>query len=310
MTTGVLVMAYGTPAAPEDLEAYYTHIRRGRAPTPELLAELRGRYEAIGGLSPLMAITRAQTDAVARALADRGHRDLAVTLGMKHAPPFIEDGVAELAEGGAQRIVGVVLAPHYSAFSVGEYGARAQGAAERAATAPRVDIVRSWHREADYLDYLERAVADALASIPAGDAASCHVLFTAHSLPERILGAGDPYPDELRETAGAIAARLDLAHWSVAWQSAGRTSEKWIGPDVLDRMRELAAEGTRAIVVCAAGFVSDHLEVLYDLDIEAAAEAKALGIAFARTAMPNADPLLAGAVASAVDARLGAVAGG
>ncbi len=169
--------------------------------------------------------------------------------------------------------------------------------------------MRSWHREPAYIDYLERAVTDALAAIPADAAGSCHVLFTAHSLPERILEAGDPYPDELRETAAAVAARLDLPRWSVAWQSAGRTADPWLGPDVLERMRELAADGAQAVVVCPAGFVSDHLEILYDLDIEAAAEADALGIAFARTALPNADPLLAEAVAGAVETRLGAPTG-
>jgi ferrochelatase len=280
-------MAYGTPAGPGDVEAYYTHIRHGRPPTPELLADLQRRYRAIGQ-SPLLAITNAQVAALQAALERRG-LSVPVALGMKHASPFIEDAVLELAQAGAQEITGVVLAPHYSRMSVGEYTSRAQAAALQAPGSPRVSVVRSWHLAPGYLDFLASALSDALAQIPAGPRERAHVLFTAHSLPERILGEGDPYPTQLAETATAVAGRLGLGRWSVAWQSAGRTADPWIGPDVLEVMGDLAAGGTPAVVVCSAGFVADHLEVLYDLDIEARQRAGELGIEFARTASPNDD---------------------
>jgi ferrochelatase len=297
-------MAYGTPSGLDDVEAYYTHIRRGRPPSPELLDELRGRYAAIGGRSPLLEITHAQVAAVGEQLRADGHGDIEVALGQKHAAPFIEDGVAALLDAGVQRIVGVVLAPHYSGFSVGEYAERTRKAAEQASPPPEVAVVRSWHLEPEYLEFLSGALEDAIASLPEASRGDCHVLFTAHSLPERILEGDDPYPTQLRETAAAIAARHDLRNWSVAWQSAGRTPEPWIGPDVLDAMAELAAAGAPAVVVSPVGFVSDHLEILYDLDIEAAQRARELGIDFARTAAPNADPHLAKAVAAAVEVQL------
>ncbi len=303
--TAVLAMSYGTPAGPEQLEAYYTHIRRGRPPTPELLADLRQRYEAIGGHSPLLELTRAQVAGIERALAQAGRPDIRVALGMKHANPFIEDTVAELAAGGARRIVGLVLAPHYSRMSVGEYSERASAAgATAAAGRPEVSVVPSWHLAPGYLDFLSAALEDALQVLPTEAQETVHVLFTAHSLPKRILGENDPYPAQLRETAAEVAASTGLERWSVAWQSAGRTPEPWIGPDVLEAMSELAAAGARGVVVCPAGFVTDHLEVLYDLDIEAAMHARELGIAFARTASPNTDPRVLDALAGVVIDKL------
>lgn len=277
---GVLVLAYGTPATPADVEAYYTHVRRGRPPTPELLAELQGRYRAIGGTSPLMERTRAQADGLAAALGD-GWR---VELGMKHAPPFLEDGVAALAAAGVERLVGLVLAPHYSRLSVGEYAARVQAAAAESGVGAA--MVESWHLEEGYLDLLAGFVKDGLAELPMG----AEVVFTAHSLPARILADGDPYPSQLEATAAAVAERAGVEEWSVGWQSAGRTPEPWIGPDVLDVLRSRAAEGSAGVLVCPAGFVSDHLEVLYDLDVEASALAAELGLPFARTRMPNDHP--------------------
>ena len=301
--TAVLAMAYGTPEGPEQLEAYYTHIRRGRPPTPELLAELRGRYEAIGGRSPLLELTRAQVAGIEQALAEAGRPDIRVALGMKHAAPFIEDAVAELAGSGARRIVGLVLAPHYSRMSIGEYAERVQAAAA-AAGRPEVSVVPSWHLAPGYLDFLSTALEDALQTLPPETEERVHVLFTAHSLPKRILAEDDPYPAQLRETAAAVASCTGLERWSVAWQSAGRTPEPWIGPDVLEAMNDLAASGASAVVVCPAGFVADHLEILYDLDVEAVERARELGIAFARTASPNTDPRLLDALAGVVLDRL------
>jgi protoporphyrin/coproporphyrin ferrochelatase len=290
---GVLLMAYGTPATPDDIEAYYTHVRRGRPPTPELLAELRGRYEAIGGTSPLLERTEEQRAGIEAALGD-GYR---VQLGMKHAPPFLEDGVASLAAAGVSRIVGLVLAPHYSALSVGEYAGRAAAAAAEAGVP--LTMVESWHLAPGYLDLLARFVTDTVAGL---GVEPVEVVFTAHSLPERILAMGDPYPDQLAETAAAVAERTGVRRWSVGWQSAGRTPEPWIGPDLLDVLPMLVAAGAAGAVVCPAGFVSDHLEILYDLDVEARAAAERLGLPFARTPAPNAHPAFCATVAEVVRA--------
>ena len=297
--SGVLAMAYGTPATRADLEPYYTHIRRGRPPSPELLAELRARYDAIGGRSPLHEITEAQAAGLGAAL------DVHVAVGYKHAPPFIEDAAAALLAAGVERVVGVVLAPHYSHMSIGEYAARAAKAlGERA----RFAVVRSWATAPGYVEWLAEAVHAALARLgPA--AAGAEVVFTAHSLPERILAAADPYPDELRATAEAVAGAARLARWRVAWQSAGRTAGPWLGPDILEVLPQIAAAGATGVVVCPAGFVADHLEVLYDLDIEAARAARELGLPFARTASPNADPRLAATLADAVTPLLAAEVG-
>ncbi|MGI8683812.1 MAG: ferrochelatase [Acidimicrobiales bacterium] len=296
---GVLVMAYGTPASPDDIEAYYTHIRRGRPPTPDLLADLRRRYDAIGGISPLAARTRAQADGIAAALGD----GYTVALGHKHAAPFVEDGLAELVAAGVTRVIGLVLAPHYSALSVGQYHQRAAAAAD--AQGVSYTGIGSWHRHPALVDLLAERVATARKRLSMSDGAVVETLFTAHSLPERAVGLDDPsYPDQLRETAEAVAAVAGIDRWRTAWQSAGRTADPWIGPDILEVIRALPAEGVDAVVVCPAGFVSDHLEVLFDVDIEARGVADGAGLGLERTASFNDDPrfvgLLAGLVRDAV----------
>lgn len=293
MTTGALLMAYGTPRDRDDIEPYYTDIRRGRPPTPDQLADLVRRYDALGGTFPLRAITDRQVAAVAAALGS-GYE---VALGTKHSHPSVEDAVDDLAARGVDRIVGLVLAPHYSAFSVGEYAGRAGAAGEKHGVP--VDTIESWHLLPAYLSFLQRAVGDALTNVPDGS----EVVFTAHSLPQRILASGDPYPDELRRTAEAVVERLGLPAWSIGWQSAGRTNEPWLGPDVLDIVRDRARAGAPGLVVCACGFVADHLEVAYDLDIEAAALAADLGFPFARTASLNDDPDVMRALADLVASR-------
>lgn len=290
---GVLVMAYGTPAGPDDIEAYYTHVRRGRPPTPELLAELAARYEAIGGTSPLLARTRDQVSGIARALGPAWD----VELGQKHAYPFIEDGAAALVARGVERIVGVVLAPHYSSLSVGQYEARLRRAVEQAGPGRAVAMVASWHLEPSLVGLLARDLAATLERFAVAD---CEVVFTAHSLPTRVLDSGDPYPRQLAETAEAVAAAAGVDRWSIGWQSAGRTAEPWIGPDILELIDERAAAGSPGMVVCPAGFTSDHLEILYDLDVEAARRAASRGLDFTRTQMPNDHPALCHAVAEAV----------
>ena len=294
---GVVVMAYGTPRGPDDVEAYYTHIRRGRPPTSDQLADLRRRYDAIGGTSPLAERTEGQRAGLQAALDERAPGATTVLLGQKHAAPFIADAVEAAAGAGAEQVVGLVLAPHFSAASVGEYQHRLKEAAGRCGVSAAA--IDSWHLEDAYLTFLAGAVTEARSALPDDH----KVLFTAHSLPERVL-AGDPYPDQLRASATAVAERVELlpwAGWAIAWQSAGATPEPWRGPDVLTVIRELGATGrTAGVCVCPQGFVADHLEVLYDLDVEARAEADRLGLAFTRTRSPNADPAFCATVADVV----------
>lgn len=284
----VLLMAYGTPRHPDEIEAYYTDIRRGRPPTPEALAELVERYAAIGGLSPLAQLTEAQRDALQRALDERAPGRFEVTLGLKHAEPKIERAVEQIAARGIGRIIGLVLAPHYSTYSIGQYLGRAREAA--APFGITVDGIDSWATDTAFVDFLASDLRRRLEAMPT----ATKVLFTAHSLPQRIIDAGDPYPDELRATAAAVAQRVGLHEWSdwaIAWQSAGRTPEPWIGPDIGDVIDDLAAAGNvDGVIVSACGFVADHLEVLYDLDIEAAERARARGLSFDRTSCVNDDP--------------------
>ena len=295
MSSGLVVMAYGTPASPDDIEPYYTHIRRDRPPSPAALAELTGRYQAIGGTSPLAERTRAQVDGVAAALEEAEPGAWRVALGHKHAAPFVEDAVAGLADAGVERIVGLVLAPHYSRGSVAEYHSRAATAAEAQGIGYRG--IDRWHDEPAWLDAQAERVRAARATLPE----PTMVLFTAHSLPERVL-EGDPYADELQASAAAIAKRADLGdEWDLAWQSAGRTPEPWRGPDILDVIRDLGAGGEVAgVLVCPQGFVSDHLEVLYDLDVDADRVAGEAGLAFARTASINDEPAVMRALAARV----------
>jgi ferrochelatase len=297
---GVLLMAYGTPRSQEEILPYYTDIRRGRAPTPELLAELTARYDAIGGISPLAQRTESQRDELQRQLDAIEPNRYSVRLGLKHAHPMIEEAVADFARDGFTDLVALVLAPHYSSYSIGQYVGRAREAATpHGITLSGID---SWATEPAFVDFLARDMKARLDSMPS----DTRVLFTAHSLPQRIIDGGDPYPTELRATAEAVAARVGLREgdqWSIAWQSAGRTPEPWIGPDILAVIDEFAdAQTTSAVLVSACGFVADHLEVLYDLDIEAKAHAAQRGLAFDRTACVNDDTEVLRALARRVTA--------
>lgn len=296
---GVLVMAYGTPAGPDDVERYYTHIRRGRPPTPELLADLRRRYDAIGGISPLAARTRAQADGVRAALGP----GFAVALGQKHAAPFVEDGAAELRAAGATAVIGLVLAPHFSALSVGQYHQRAAAAVESGGGSYRG--IGSWHRHPVLVGLLAERVTEARARLGVPEGAAVETVFTAHSLPERARSLDQPsYPDQLRSTAEAVAEAAGLDRWRVAWQSAGRTADPWIGPDILEVLRALPGDGAEAVIVCPAGFTSDHLEVLFDVDVEARQVAAEVGLPLGRTASFNDDPRFVALLASLVTDEL------
>jgi protoporphyrin/coproporphyrin ferrochelatase len=299
---GVLVMAHGTPDSTAGIEPFYTSIRRGHPPTAELLAELEDRYRAIGGLSPLTDVTRSQVAALSGELEARAPGRYLVAYGAKHVEPRIEQGMADLLIAGVDHVVGIVLTPHESSFSVDSYLDRAAVVAAEAG----VDFVgvRSWHQTEGFSDLLSERTASALASLGPTSRRTPVVFFTAHSLPERALGADDPYARQVAESATEVATALGLdasgAEWSVAWQSAGRTSDVWLGPSLDDEILRAAERGATAVVVCPVGFVADHLEILYDLDIEAAGVATSHRLVFARTASLNHDPRFVDVLARAV----------
>ena len=296
MKRALLVMSYGTPEQLEDVEPYYTHIRRGTPPTPELLAELVGRYEAVGGPTALNRITREQAAGLGRAVAERGH-EVDVYIGFKHVSPFIGDAVRRMAEDGIERAVGIVLAPHYSLRSIAEY---AHYAEEARPPGLELEIVRSWHDAPGFVAFLASRLGEAVGR----SAGNPLVLFTAHSVPARVLEKGDPYPDQLRETCELVAGQAGVDRWEFAFQSAGRTADPWLGPDVLEVIEAAADRGERDLVVQSVGFVADHLEILYDLDIEARQSAEARGMSYRRAAMPNAAPEFLDALADVVAPRI------
>ena len=287
----VLLMAYGGPGSLEDVEPYLNDVRGGRPTSPELLHEVRERYATIGGRSPILELTRAQAAAVARALGP----GFDAFVGMRHWHPYIRETMDEIATAGHRRVIGVVMAPHYSAMSVGAYEKKLVEATQgRFETA----LVRSWGDHAAFLEAVSEHVAQALQRFPSP--AAVQVIFTAHSLPQRILAAGDPYPDELRASAAAVAARHSLKDWRFAYQSAGATADPWLGPDAGDVITELAAKGRRAFLIVPIGFVCDHVEILYDIDVEYQALAARLGVQLERTASLNAAAGLVAAVADVV----------
>ena len=295
---GVVLMAYGTPRSKDEILPYYTDIRRGRPPTEEQLGDLIRRYEAIGGLSPLAKITDAQRDSLQAALDAINPGAFTVRLGLKHAAPMIEDATQQLIDEGVESIVGLVLAPHYSSYSIGQYLGRVKAIAEPAGV--KVSGVDTWATEPAFVEFLTTDLRSKLKNANG----KTKVFFTAHSLPQRIIDGGDPYVSELRSTAEVIASNLGLhegADWDIAWQSAGRTPEPWLGPDILQVIDDVAAQGAyQSVIVSACGFVADHLEVLYDLDIEALNHASSKGLGFSRTACVNTDPNVMNALAARV----------
>jgi len=287
----VLLMAYGGPGSLDEVEPYLQDVRGGRPTAPEFVQEIRQRYARIGGRSPIRELTEAQAAGVRRALDER----FAVYVGMRHWHPYIRDVVEQIVADGHRRVVGIVLAPHYSAMSVGAYEKQLLEAA-----AGRLDpaLVRRWGDHPKFLDAVAGRVAQAVQRFPAPGAV--HVLFTAHSLPERILATGDPYADELRASAAAVARRAGLAAWGLAYQSAGATPEPWLGPEAGAVMTALAGQGHRAFLIVPIGFVCDHVEVLYDVDVMYRELAGRLGVRLERTTSLNDDPLLVHALAEIV----------
>jgi len=302
----VLLMAYGSPDRLDQVEAYYTDIRRGSPPPPHLLEELLGRYRAIGGGSPLSRIVEAQRVAVEAELAARG-RPLRVYAGMRHIEPRIGRIVEGMAADGVDRFAAIALAPQKSSNAAGYRRAVDAALAGLGEGAPSLSYVDSWYDQPRFIEALVASTREALARFP--DPAAVRVMFTAHSLPARVVAEGDPYPQELAGTAALVADRLGLARYDFAFQSAGRTGDPWLGPDILDEIRRLASERVRELVIRPVGFVADHLEVLYDIDIEAQAVAREAGIRLERARSMNTDPIFIAGLADVAEAALAAPAG-
>jgi ferrochelatase len=289
MNPAVVLMAYGSPERLADVPAYYDDIRGGRPIAPELLEDLVERYRRLGieDSSPLNAITERTRAALERELA------LPVYTGMKHWNPRIAEAAAAAVAGGAEIVVGLVLAPHYSALSIKGYRDQLE---EALAGRAEVRFVDTWHDEPGFAELLAHKLRGTQA----------HVVFTAHSLPERVLAMGDPYKDELLETSSLVAERAALGdNWSFSFQSESPTGEPWLGPDILDHLRDLHARGIDRVLVCPVGFVSDHLEIRWDLDVEAAELARELGLELSRIEMPNDEPALVQTIATIVRRQLG-----
>lgn len=303
---GLLVMAYGTPYKEEDIERYYTHIRRGRKPTPEMLTDLKNRYAAIGGISPLAKITQEQAEKLTTHLNDvQDEFEFHLYIGLKHIEPFIEEAVQQMHEDGIEEAVSIVLTPHFSTFSVESYNGRAKQVAERLG-GPRMFSIESWYKEPKFIQYWVDAVQAIYREMPAVEREHSVLIVSAHSLPERILQSGDPYPEQLRETAELIAEGAGVSQYAIGWQSAGNSPEPWLGPDVQDLTRDLHKEhGYQAYVYIPVGFVADHLEVLYDNDYECKVVTDEIGASYYRPKMPNANKLFIDALATVVMSALG-----
>ena len=287
----VLLLAHGTPDSLEEMEEYLTLVRGGKPPSPELVEEMQHNYGAIGGRSPLTERTRAQAAALGAVLGGTP-----VYVGMRNWKPFIADALRQAAEEGVTELLALPLAPQFSSLSVGKY----RQAVEKAQPPGlAVRFVSSWH---DHPGLLQAFAEMVLAAAPREGEA---VIFTAHSLPERVIGEGDPYADQVAATAAGVAARAGLAAYHLAWQSAGRTPEPWLRPSLEERLGELAERGAKSVLVVPVGFVSDHTEILYDIDVQAQAFARERGLSLRRTAALNDAPSFIRALADIVGAHLG-----
>jgi ferrochelatase len=302
---GLLVMAYGTPYHLDDLERYYTHIRHGRKPTPEMIEELRNRYEAIGGISPLAKITIEQAKKLEEHLNQvQDEIQFKMYLGLKHIEPFIEDAVKEMYSDGIKEAVSIVLAPHYSTFSIKSYNNRANEEAEKLG-GMTITSVDSWYDEPKFISYWADKIKGIYDQMPQEEKNDAMMIVSAHSLPEKILQFGDPYPSQLQETADLIAKQAGITNYAIGWQSAGNTPDPWLGPDVQDLTRDLAKEHPyKAFVYAPVGFVCEHLEVLYDNDYECRIAAEEAGAKYYRPEMPNAHDDLIDAMAAVILKKL------
>ena len=297
MKIGVLIMAHGTPSSPDGIEAFYTRIRRGHPPTPELLEDLTRRYLAIGGVSPLTERTAAQVAGVTATLEREAPGVFDVRFGSKFEPPMLEEAAASFRDEGFEKVIGIVLAPHSSTMSTDQYMSRA-----RETLGPDVEFtaIGAWYDAPGFLELIASRVNEALATIPTSRHKTTEVIFSAHSLPQRVVEIGDTYPEQLLESATLAAAIAGVPSFDVAWQSAGRTPDPWLGPDILVALREKRAEGFTDVISCPIGFVSDHLEVLFDIDLEAQDIAHEIELNLVRTASLNDDPVFTSILATVI----------
>lgn len=288
---GLLVMAYGTPYHEDDIERYYTHIRHGRKPSQEALDDLRCRYKAIGGISPLAKITEEQAFGLQDHLNQiQDDIEFVTYIGLKHIEPFIEDAVAKMHEDGITEAVSLVLAPHFSTFSVKSYNERAKEEANKLGNLT-ITSIESWYKEPKFIQYWVDKIKDVYASMPSEEKEAACLVVSAHSLPEKILQFGDPYKDQLEETAKLIVEAAGINQYAVGWQSEGNTPDPWLGPDVQDLTKSLYEEhGYKAFVYAPVGFVSTHLEVLYDNDYECKVVTDEVGASYYRPEMPDSQP--------------------
>ena len=290
MTDAIILLAYGGPDSLNDIPAYLSDIRGGRPITPQLLAEITHRYQLIGGRSPLLEITQRAADKLAAIVG------MPVYVGMRHWRPTIMETVAQMAEDGVQHCVAICMAPHYSRLSIGAYRRQLDEALAAAGKDITVDFVESWHTVPAYLDGIAANVRETLHR--AADFAAVKVIFTAHSLPASILADGDPYDRQLDETAHLVAARLGLPddRWTRCYQSAAQTGVPWLGPQIEALLPELAAAGECNLLIAPVGFIADHVEILYDLDIGLQEIAARCGVRVERTPMLNDTPALIAAL--------------
>ncbi|HLR08798.1 MAG TPA: ferrochelatase [Bacillota bacterium] len=297
---GLLVMAYGTPYKEEDIERYFTHIRHGKKPSAEEIQDLTERYRAIGGISPLARITKEQAKALETKLNSmQDDYEFHMYIGLKHIEPFIEEAVASMARDGLTQAVSIVLAPHYSTFNINDYHGRATEAAKQHGIA--LSSVIDWYDAPGFIQYWADQITKTYEKMSEQERARAVLIVSAHSLPAHILKEDDPYQRQLAETAQLIAEKAGIEDFAIGWQSEGNTPEPWIGPDVQDLTRDLYHEkGYRTFVYAPVGFVSDHLEVLYDNDYECKVVCDELGASYYRPEMPNTDPLFIETLAKVV----------
>lgn len=302
---GLLLMAYGTPKNFDEIEPYYTHIRHGRKPTPELLDDLVNRYRAVYDVNHFAQITDEQVEQLTKRMNERFPEIKFVGyLGLKHIAPFIEDAVEKMHQDGITEAVSLVLAPHYSTLSVKVYNERAKKKAEELGNLT-IHSVEEWYNEPKFIEYWANKIKEITDQFTEQEKEESIVIFSAHSLPERILKANDPYPEQLQENAQLIAEQAGISNYTIGWQSEGRTPEPWLGPDVQDLTKELAEkEGYRTFIYCPIGFVAEHLEVLYDNDVECKAVTDELGANYYRPKMPNAQPEFIEALSNVVTRKL------
>ncbi|MGH9194739.1 MAG: ferrochelatase [Acidimicrobiia bacterium] len=298
MSIGVLFMAYGSPRTIEEVEPYYTDIRGGRKPSAEALEHLKERYLRIGGTSPLEEVTTRQAVATVDLLRREG-LDATAYVGMKHWHPFISDAVQQMHSDEVEVAIGLVLAPHFSKMSIGGYEERVLKAKAEIGAGFDFAMVDFWYDDQKFIDFVAANLRDTLNDWSANEDQT-RVFFTAHSLPERILASGDPYRDQLLDSSRLVAQVVGISNFEFAFQSASSTGEPWLGPDILDRLESFKAEGGKRAVVAPIGFTADHLEVLFDVDVECAEKCGEIGLEFRRIPSPNDDPRFVGALAGIV----------